>query len=395
MSHRRLLPLAVALLTLVGAAAAAAPSSRATWMGDFLPLLGNSTLLDLSLPGTHDTLTFDLSDTVADDANNVPPAISWLLHEFRDFADVGKVIRNQSVTQGVNLTTMLDGGVRFIDFRITYTAAPASGSTGPHDWYGLHFCQSNAKALTYLQHVRTWMDAHPTEVVVLWMSRHGSECTTTYPNVPESAKLAFWEQVEAVFDGLLFDTRTSRTNETTLNELLHRNHRMVMYVSDEANFTQGSPLRMNGCFIDNSLANAGNTNVPGVRPNSSWCCCGVAVAALWRCCCGVVPLLWRGGVPHVSCCAADFGHGPRFHRCKSPYRRRQTQEQVLLVLPVCVGAAKASRRHVFAYVPAVRPRAAGAAVCSVVQGVGHGRVVSRTSHGRGVAQQLLRANVRG
>ena len=64
------------------------------WMSTLLPVLSNRKLLDLSFPGTHDTMTYDLSTTVSDDANDLPPAISWLLHEFHNFGDLGWFIRN-------------------------------------------------------------------------------------------------------------------------------------------------------------------------------------------------------------------------------------------------------------------------------------------------------------
>ena len=35
-----------------------------TWQRELLPLIGNMTILDLSLPGTHGTLTSDLSTNV-------------------------------------------------------------------------------------------------------------------------------------------------------------------------------------------------------------------------------------------------------------------------------------------------------------------------------------------
>ena len=47
-----------------------------------MPIIGNQTLMDLALPGTHDTLTYDLSTTVADSANDLPSVVSWFLHEF-------------------------------------------------------------------------------------------------------------------------------------------------------------------------------------------------------------------------------------------------------------------------------------------------------------------------
>ena len=46
-------------------------SFLANWMGKSLPIIENQTLLDLSLPGTHDTLTYDLSERVADNANDM------------------------------------------------------------------------------------------------------------------------------------------------------------------------------------------------------------------------------------------------------------------------------------------------------------------------------------
>jgi hypothetical protein len=72
------------------------------------------------------------------------------------------------------VTTMLDGGLRFLDFRIMYSRGPGNDSSADADWYGLHFCETNAKALTYLQTVRQWLDAHPTEILVVWFSKHGA-----------------------------------------------------------------------------------------------------------------------------------------------------------------------------------------------------------------------------
>lgn len=37
---------------------------HANWMRDLMPVIGNASLFDLSLPGTHDTFTYDLSTTV-------------------------------------------------------------------------------------------------------------------------------------------------------------------------------------------------------------------------------------------------------------------------------------------------------------------------------------------
>ena len=48
------------------------------WMQNLMPVLKTSKLSDLCLPGTHDTMTYDLSTTVSDDANDLPIAESQM-----------------------------------------------------------------------------------------------------------------------------------------------------------------------------------------------------------------------------------------------------------------------------------------------------------------------------
>ena len=37
-------------------------------------------------------MTYDLSTTVSDDAEDIPPAISWVLHELHNVASIGILI---------------------------------------------------------------------------------------------------------------------------------------------------------------------------------------------------------------------------------------------------------------------------------------------------------------
>ncbi len=60
-----------------------------------MPLIYNATLLDLSLPGTHDTLTYDLAPFVADGAEEIPLNLSYFLHDLLDPIQLGNFIRNQ------------------------------------------------------------------------------------------------------------------------------------------------------------------------------------------------------------------------------------------------------------------------------------------------------------
>ena len=88
------------------------------WMGKLSSLIGNDTLLDISVPGTHDTLTSDLSPRFADNwGEEFPSWVNWLLGTFGDIPLVGDFVRLQAKTQGALITQQLDAGVRFLDFR--------------------------------------------------------------------------------------------------------------------------------------------------------------------------------------------------------------------------------------------------------------------------------------
>lgn len=214
----------------------------ATWMGELAPVIGNLTILDLSLPGTHDTMTFDMSTTIADEANDIP---AWMAHVLHDIApliniwQVGEFIHNQSKSQGLTITEQLDSGIRFIDFRMTYTAPPNATSSAAHDWYCLHLAESNHPSLTYYTAIRDWLVTHPKEVVVLWVSKHGSPCHTVW-GASNAVQQAYWQTILDIFGPLVLDRATGAAmNTTTINELVSAGTRAVFIVSDYQNFTAG------------------------------------------------------------------------------------------------------------------------------------------------------------
>ncbi len=69
MAHILPLLLAACVCAAVPGTALPGPSDPAflqDWMGALYPVVANQSLLDLSLPGTHDSITYDLSTTVSD-----------------------------------------------------------------------------------------------------------------------------------------------------------------------------------------------------------------------------------------------------------------------------------------------------------------------------------------
>jgi len=214
----------------------------------FSPLLNNVTVLDLALPGTHDTFTYDLSLIVSDGADDGSEDLSLILHLASEMGIVPtEWIRNQSSTQGLNITQQLDIGVRFIDFRIMYTSG---------DWYCLHFMQTNNKVIFYLNQIKNWLLQHPQEIIVIWFSKHGNPCATgdnQYPGVSIEIKQQFWKLIEQTLGDLIINVKQYPLNETTIAHLIQQNHRVAIYASDYVQFTNSSPNAMDGCDVDNNL----------------------------------------------------------------------------------------------------------------------------------------------
>ena len=224
------------------------------WMKTTLPVIQNLTILDLSLPGTHDSLTYDLSLTVSDGGIDDYPELSKLLNHFSNLipGQIEDFIRTQARTQGLSITQQLDNGVRFIDFR---HMMESDGS-----WYSLHMLQSNQYALGYLAEIRDWLLSHDGEIVVVWMTKHGSELAVgedAFPGVTPSQKQAYWKQVVDLMENLIIDTRVSQPNKTPIHELIANKHRFIPYVGDFVEFT--GPLSfhaMDGKLMDNELGSS-------------------------------------------------------------------------------------------------------------------------------------------
>ena len=246
------------------------PPALSTWMGDLEPIIGNLTLFDLSLPGTHDTLTYDLSTTVADNANDLPAWAAWFLHTIHGSGFIGQFIRKQAVTQELNVTEQLQAGMRFLDLRTIYTAPPTK-PIGSKDWYSLHMVESNQPSLHYFTAVAEFLRDHPKEIVVMMLTRHGCEqCTgiDQYPGATNANKQLFWQQIKQIFAtagvGFVPSAGTNYTspNSTSVSELMASNRRALLYAGDYKNFTNTDPLAWDGNYVFNGAAGENVANLP-------------------------------------------------------------------------------------------------------------------------------------
>jgi hypothetical protein len=127
------------------------------WMSDSSAFLYHTNIWNLTLPGTHDSLAYDLTSTV-----DPLTQVAWLgnLHLV-----TGK-ISHLAETQTLSITEQLDNGIRFLDIRVTFLRQE-------NLWYGNHYLITQHEIFYYFNQIREWLDSHEGEVIVIWISQHG------------------------------------------------------------------------------------------------------------------------------------------------------------------------------------------------------------------------------
>ena len=87
-----------------------------TWMKDNFETLKNKRLYQITLPGTHNTGTYSMSDMVSP-GDELSPFIRWIQSKVPTAFSTG-VIHEWSKTQTQSVAEQLAGGIRFFDLRI-------------------------------------------------------------------------------------------------------------------------------------------------------------------------------------------------------------------------------------------------------------------------------------
>jgi hypothetical protein len=240
--------LAISLVVSPDTPATASPAPAAPrltdWMGDLMPLIGNLTLAELSLVETHNSASHNLTGTFSDNCKGFSAQQSALLHDLELLRGnpAGTIAERWSRVQSLPMIEQLDAGVRALDFRMIWTAPWNALSSAKHDWYVNHRVQSREPAAERLAALRTWMDAHPNEVVLLRVSRHGE---STFPHTPDAALQTWFAAFCRLMDGLLVDWRRAPAGSTPLRELVARGRRLHVQVSDFSRMTRGGSFLVN------------------------------------------------------------------------------------------------------------------------------------------------------
>lgn len=205
-------------ILLVAAAAVNASVNHSQWMHDvYGPAnLAHKSILDITLPGTHDSATFKLQE-------NFAPGSDALLEDIVEIADrfgidAFPLIESWATAQNLTLFQQLAVGARFIDLRACWSEPTSIDPTAPLGWHTFHMVVGNPiQAL--LDEIAAFMTSTPGgEVLVLEVTHLYGSNTSTQAELQKmlQATLGPW-----LVRGMPFDASLEQlTANSTQNRVL-------------------------------------------------------------------------------------------------------------------------------------------------------------------------------
>ncbi|XP_015250082.1 PREDICTED: PI-PLC X domain-containing protein 1-like [Cyprinodon variegatus] len=133
--------------------------SYSDWMSKLPAELHTTSLFKLVIPGSHDSMSYDLDVH----SRIIEPNA---LRRFSRIYCVRKIIHTWAATQEVNMTEQLNAGVRYFDLRI----GRKPNDTDPTRLYFHHGLYTHTDVETILQEINTWAESHPKEILILSLS---------------------------------------------------------------------------------------------------------------------------------------------------------------------------------------------------------------------------------
>ncbi|KAM6964736.1 PI-PLC X domain-containing protein 1-like [Tautogolabrus adspersus] len=134
-------------------------TSYCDWMSQLPPELHNSSLFMLAIPGSHDSMSYDLdinSSIIEPDRLKI----------FSKIYCARMIVYRWAVTQEETITQQLDAGVRYFDMRI----ARKPNDTNPTRLFFYHGLYTRTDVETVLKVINDWAEKHPKEIIILALS---------------------------------------------------------------------------------------------------------------------------------------------------------------------------------------------------------------------------------
>ncbi|XP_007954960.2 PI-PLC X domain-containing protein 1 [Orycteropus afer afer] len=196
--------------------------TNADWMSELCPRLWDVPLHHLSIPGSHDTMTYCLNkkSPIAHDQ----PKLLQLLGKMVPCV-TRPVVLKWSATQVLTVTEQLDAGVRHLDLRVAHMA---EGSQ--QNLHFVHMIYTTALVEDTLTEICEWLERHPREVVIL--------ACRNFEGMTDDLHQYLVSCIKNIFGDLL----CPRGEVPTLRQLWACGHQVILSYEDEGSVSRHREL---------------------------------------------------------------------------------------------------------------------------------------------------------
>ncbi|XP_055123887.1 PI-PLC X domain-containing protein 1 isoform X1 [Symphalangus syndactylus] len=183
------------------------------WMSALCPRLWDVPLHHLSIPGSHDTMTYCLNKKSP--ISHEESRLLQLLN--KAFPCITRpVVLKWSVTQALDVTEQLDAGVRYLDLRVAHMLEGSEKNL-----HFVHMVYTTALVEDTLTEISEWLERHPHEVVIL-------ACRNF-----EGLSQDLHEYLVACIKNIFGDMLCPRGEVPTLRQLWSRGQQVIVSYEDE------------------------------------------------------------------------------------------------------------------------------------------------------------------
>lgn len=183
------------------------------WMRDLKSIIGDKPLNQIFIPGTHDSGTYSLSDTIAKNAE-IPTELNYLKYLFGLGYIVNSVVKKLSIAQDRTIEQQLNDGIRFLDLRVSY-------NDSKKDFYIVHGLFGPPLA-DVLAQIKTFAERRQREILIIQIGD-----MRYMPNGEKDyAELA--RRFKDAFAGRIFLRSDVTGPSATLNQLWAKNKQIFL-----------------------------------------------------------------------------------------------------------------------------------------------------------------------
>ncbi|XP_077921479.1 PI-PLC X domain-containing protein 1 isoform X2 [Halichoerus grypus] len=189
-------------------------TTNTDWMSALCPLLWDVPLHHLSIPGSHDTMTYCLNKKSP--ISQTQSRLLQLLGKVLPCVTRPVVLR-WSITQVLDVTEQLDAGVRYLDLRIAHMLVGSEKNL-----HFVHMVYTTALVEDTLTEISEWLEKHPREVVIL--------ACRNFEGMTEDLH----EYLVACIRNIFGDMLCPRGDLPTLNQLWSRGQQVILSYEEES-----------------------------------------------------------------------------------------------------------------------------------------------------------------